>query len=378
VNRRDKARLTRRAIAAYGIATMREGGGDVRYSGALMAMLLMTGSGNALAQHSPPPGGGMNSPANPEGHITGYMSQGDVTGLADFVDSTRRLEPKDLVSKTQATKRSTVMLKALQIDCQLTDARHVASGKATAGGQPVDVGLYEIACGNGMGYLLTLMGLASASGISCFAASATQQGDVSDPAKVDLKCRLPANESLNTMATKVMRNAGAMCDARDLKWLGQSAEPKVDYTEIACTDGQGVVLRTPTPGSNGKIDVLSCKDAAARGAQCQMSGTAPATAAAAATPIAGASASAAEPRPDLQWFKDALKNNGVSCEVKKARIVGRESIKRRYIVEYQCPQQPRGLVAYVPSGGDAVNPFESIDCDAAAVRKIACQFVEVH
>lgn len=342
-------------------------------------MLLMTGSGNALAQHAPPPGGGMNSPANPEGHITGYMSQGDITGLADFVDSTRRLERKDLTSKTQATKRSTVMLKALQIDCQLTDVQHVASGKATADGQPVNVGLYEVACANGMGYLLTLVGLSSASGISCFAATATQQNEVSDPAKVDLKCRLPANQNLNAMATTVMRNTGATCEARDLKWLGQSPDPKVDYTEVSCADGQGIVLRTPTPGSIANIDVLSCKDAASHGAQCQLSGTAPTPAAAATAVASGAPPqSAAEPRPDLQWFKEALKKNGVSCDVKKARIVGRESIKRRYIVEYQCPQQTHGIVAYVPSAGDTANPFESIDCEAAAARKIPCQFLDVH
>ena len=80
----------------------------------------------------------------------------------------------------------------------------------------------------------------------------------------------------------------------------------------------------------------------------------------------------------MQWFKDALAKNGISCEVKKARVIGRESIKRRYLVEYLCPQQPRGLVAYVPSAGDAVNTFESIDCNAAAERKITCQFVGAH
>jgi hypothetical protein len=348
----------------------------MRYSVAALAALMMLGGGNAQAQLHGAPAGGVNSPVAPEGHTTGYMSQADITGLADFVDNTRLLEAKDLVPKTLATKRSTVMLNALHMDCQLTDAAHIAKGSATAGGKPIDVGLYEVACANGMGYLLTLTGLSSASGISCFAASATQQGETANPAKVALKCRLPANQNLNAMASTVMRNAGTSCDAHDLKWLGQSAEPKVDYTEVACNGDQGFILRTPTPGSTASIDVLTCKDAASHGAQCQMS--AAALAAATAPAAAGAASSAAEPRPDLQWFKEALSKNGVSCDVKKARIVGRESIKRRYIVEYQCPQQPRGVVAYVPSASDSVNPFESIDCDAAALRKIACQFVDVH
>jgi hypothetical protein len=159
-----------------------------------------------------------------------------------------------------------------------------------------------------------------------------------------------------------------------VKWLGQGGTPKADYTEVACADGQGFVLRTPTPGSiAGNIDVIGCKDAASHGAQCQLSASSVPAAAAAAS-----AASAVEQRPTLQWFKEALAKNGVSCDVKKARVVGRESIKRRYLVEFQCPQQPRGLVAYVPSPGDTTNPFESIDCDAAAQRKITCQFLDAH
>jgi hypothetical protein len=401
--KRSGTRLTGRTARAYGIATNRRieitdlftaprnlapprefpvfrgqtgGRWPLRYSsGLLLATLFMMGGGNALAQHGPPPGG-TSTPIAPQ--TTGSMSQSDISGLADFVDSTSRLERKDLVSKAEATKRSKIVLTALHVGCPLTDAQHLASGRTTAGGKPIDVGLYEVACGNGMGYLLTLVGLSSASGISCFAASAAQQGDAVDPVKVDLKCRLPANENLNTMATTVMRNAGTACDAHSVKWLGQSGTPRLDYTEVACNDDQGFVLRTPAPGSIASIDVLSCKDAASHGAQCQLSAAAPAVAAAATPAAAGAAPSSAEPRPNLQWFKDALSKNGVSCDVKKARIVGRESIKRRYIVEYQCPQQPRGVVAYVPSAGDSTNPFESIDCDAAALRKIACQFVDVH
>lgn len=359
---------------------------EVRYSCVLLAVLLMMG-GTAFAQHGPPAGGGTNAPTNPEGQTGGYMSQSDIQGLADFVDSTKRLEYKNIVSKSVATKRATTMLNALQIACQLIDAEHLGSGKSTVGGQSVDVGLYEVACANGMGYLLTLAGLSNATGISCFAASATQQvapaHNLGDTAahraeKVNSTCRLPANRDLNSMATTVMRNAGTACDAHGVKWLGQSGSPTRDYTEVACNDGQGFVLRTPAPGSAAAIDVLSCTDAAPHGAQCQMSAPAPAVAAASAPAAAGSGPLPEGPRPNLQWFKDSLSKNGVACDVKKARIVGRESIKRRYVVEYQCPQHPQGLVAYVPSPADTTSSFESMDCTAAAERKITCQFVVPH
>jgi hypothetical protein len=342
----------------------------VRYSSALLAVWLLVGSGRIFAQ-GPPPGGGVSSPRVPEGITLGYMSQGDVKGLADFVDSTRLLESKDLVPKAIAARHSTAMLKALQISCQLTDARHIGTGKSMVGGKPVEAGLYEVACADGTGYLLTMRDLSMASGISCLAASATPSGN-SDQAKVDLKCHLPANVNLDEMATALMRNTGANCVASKVKWLGESAEPKLDYTDVGCKDDREFIMRTPAPGSAGNIDVLTCKDAALHGAKCQL--TTGGAAAAAEAPAAAASTSEAQARPTLQWFKDALSKNGVACDVKKARIVGRESIKRRYIVEYQCPQQPHGVVAYVPSDADTVNPFEWIDCDAAAARKLACQF----
>jgi hypothetical protein len=307
----------------------------------------------------------------------GGMSQADVQGLADFVDTTRRLDRKDIKPKSIAIKRSKIMLDALHITCELSDAEQVGSGKTTVGGQPVAIGMYETACSNGTGYLLTMVGKDSASGISCFAASATEPTDTSDQSKVDTKCHLPADQDINAMATTVMRNAGTTCDARGVKWLGQSGSPLLDYSEVACKEGEGFVLRTPVPGSvGGAIDVLSCSDAAKHGAQCQLS--APAVATATAPTASGGGPLPEGPRPDLQWFKDALSKRGVSCNVKKARVVGRESIKKRYIVEYQCPQQPHGLVAYVPSPGDTAGAFESMDCAAATERKISCQFVGSH
>ena len=244
------------------------------------------------------------------------MSQSDIQGLADFVDSTKRLEHKNIVSKAMAAKRATTMLDALHITCHLTDAEHMGSGKSVVAGQPVDVGLYEVACANGMGYLLTLVGRSNASGISCFGASAAQQvvsadnpGATANPSetatsaeRVDSTCHLPANQDLNTMATTVVRNAGTACDAHGVKWLGQSGSPTLDYTEVACNDGQGFVLRTPAPGSIGVIDVLSCADAATHGAQCHMSAPAPAVAADTAPAAAGGSPPPDGPRPNLHWF----------------------------------------------------------------------------
>jgi hypothetical protein len=100
----------------------------MRYSCALLAALLMMG-GTAFAQLGPPASGGVNAPTNPEGQTGGYMSQSDIQGLADFVDSTKRLEHKNIVSKALATKRATTMLNALRSTCRsLSGSRFVSYG----------------------------------------------------------------------------------------------------------------------------------------------------------------------------------------------------------------------------------------------------------
>ena len=91
-----------------------------------------------------------------------------------------------------------------------------------------------------------------------------------------------------------------------------------------------------------------------------------------AAPAAGR---AVDSRPSLEWFKEALTRNGVSCVTKRARIVGRESIKRRYLVEFECSDRPEGLMAFVPPVGDTANAFESMNCEAAAKRGIRCEWM---
>jgi hypothetical protein len=70
-----------------------------------------------------------------------------------------------------------------------------------------------------------------------------------------------------------------------------------------------------------------------------------------------------------------LSRNGLTCQTKRARIIGRESIKRRYLVEFECTDRPEGVIAFVPPAGDAVNAFESMDCAKAATRGIRCEFI---
>jgi hypothetical protein len=74
----------------------------------------------------------------------------------------------------------------------------------------------------------------------------------------------------------------------------------------------------------------------------------------------------------MQTFRDALKQNDVNCQPTNMRMIGRESIDKRYVVEVQCQEQPNGLVAFIPVAGNT-NKFETIDCTAAVERQIRCE-----
>lgn len=275
------------------------------------------------------------------------MSQSELKRLGEMVDQWNRVEGKSGVSPREARKRTAQMLEVLGVSCELTDAVYRGTGPGES--KPH---LYEAACKDGMGYLMSLAG-GSLSGTSCLSG---------DELASQVSCALPANSDGNAIAAAVLRGRSVACGVRAVKWLGVDARG-LDHVEVACEEAAGYVLRYPRPGHRGELEVLGCEAASQSGVRCQL------------TPTTSAPGGQSDSRPTLSWFKDALARNGVSCDSKRARIIGRESIKRRYLVEFECEGRPEGLVVYVPAEGDTANPFESMSCVAAANRGIHCQFL---
>jgi len=155
-------------------------------------------------------------------------------------------------------------------------------------------------------------------------------------------------------------DAGAQCAVRILQLFGRSASTQADYTEVACTDGKGFLLRIAQPGSPTKNIAMSCGDAAKQGIKCKLTDTGP-----------------AEIPVTLQTFKEALAQNGVSCNIGQIRLVGQEDHLKRYVVEYQCTDQSTDRVAFLPLAGNTT-PYESLDCTTAlSSRGVACTLAPV-
>jgi hypothetical protein len=257
--------------------------------------------------------------------------------------------------RARAREASSKLIAAMELSCEVTAAERVGRGKIQADGKSLTVDVYEVACGNGVGYLLEPQGAQKPIAISCFAAEAAHTDSIGGSGKSDLYCQLPANKDVKATAAGLLAKAGADCSVSAVRWFGFSASSRTEYSEVACAGGNGYLLKIPQSGVSVPVSAMSCRDAAAQGLKCRLTDGGPVS-----TPVS------------LQSFRDALKHNGVDCEPAQLRLIGRETVDRRYVVEVQCPQQPKGMVAFIPLDGNT-SKFETIDCAAAVEQEIVCK-----
>jgi len=309
-----------------------------------------------------PPGASAGVPTG--NHMNGTMTQDQFNNLSDYADQAKRLTKddkakgktlKDLLAEDLAN--ATALAKSLPLSCEVTEAVLAAEGPVTVNGKSVDTKTYEVTCGNGMGYFLVTQPPEKPFGFSCFAAEATRAADVAQGRPPGAVCKLTANADIKTMATTVLSRAGTNCPVTDFRWLGTSSATNTEFTEVACSDNTGYILKSAMPGSTQPPRAINCHDAAIQGLPCKL------------TIVPGAFV------PTVQSFKDALAQYKVSCDALNVRVVGQENVLKRYVVEFQCPQQPKGLVAFIPLNGNTAK-FETLDCKAAAKKGVTCQLTK--
>jgi len=268
--------------------------------------------------------------------------------------------------RERAKEETARLLGALGLPCRLTDAQRVGvirNKPDVTSAAEVNIyadgkgRVYEISCSDGTGYFLVSRGGQKPVAISCFAADATHAADVAQGVKSDFYCMLPANKDVKAMASSLMSRAGTACDVSNVRWLGLDAANEIEYSEVACADGKGYVLKLPQTATTAQSSVLTCQQALQNGLNCRLT-----------------DGGSAAQRVTMQTFIDSLKDNGVNCRPAQMRVIGRERLSRRYVIEVQCPERPQGLVAFIPVQ-DNTNKFETIDCAEAGTRDIACKFI---
>jgi hypothetical protein len=339
---------------------MRKFGGLTAAFVGLAVALLVSQEGQVLGQAGGSGGqGGYQTPGAPSSNMPSTPEQSDQQRFfRDNVFSARNAASKATAAqKATATQEVTAVLASTSFACKPADAAQVAAGPETIGGKTVDTKTYEIACDGGLGYFLIAQSPEKPTGFSCFAADAARAADVAQGRKPGISCSLPANADLKAMATSALARQGKTCQVHDIRWMGQNAKAGTEFTEIACTDGAGYVLKLLQPAMAGQAMVFTCADATKQGLPCKLTNAPTATI-------------------TVQTFKDALSQHGIACDATNVRVIGKQNTSKRHVVEFQCPQQPKGLVALIPLS-DSTAPFQTMDCAAAAKQKIGCTLTTV-
>ncbi|GAA0587259.1 hypothetical protein [Rhizomicrobium electricum] len=239
--------------------------------------------------------------------------------------------------------KAAALVASFKLQCRVTNAILVAVD------DNANTKTYEVACDSGVGYFLVQGGApGGSSGFTCFAAEAARAVDIAAKREPAIACGLPENPGSKAAAASILSQAGKACTIKDIKWRGQS--PTTDFIETACAEGPGFTIWSPLPGSQAPVRIMACPISEMNGVACRLRDNDTALAAA----------------------KAALGRYKVSCDAQSVRVIGHETVKRRQVVEYFCPsQQPKGLVAYLPAEGSN-EPFEAVDCLAAAKRQAVC------
>jgi hypothetical protein len=293
--------------------------------------------------------------------LNGSLSRGDLEKLSgDHTHDTAGDGSDDSPqARAKAKAEGAKLAASLRLACEVGNARLVVAGtrKSPSGNKEVETRVYEVSCNGGTGYLLETQGSEAPIGISCLSAEEARAADVAKGKEPGFFCRLPENRDVYAAVASLIAAAGATpCVVHDLKSFGRSESTQSEYSEVACEDGTGLLLRTPLPGSQAKVTVTNCADAAKQGIKCRLTNSGPVEA-----PVT------------LDTFKTGLAEHGVACKIEQIRMIGQEDHLKRYVVEYRCAEQA-ARVAFLPLQGNS-NPYESIDCAAAAAdHQVTCQF----
>jgi hypothetical protein len=292
--------------------------------------------------------------------LNGSLSRGDLEKLSgDHPQDANADTPQDPAARAKAKLQSEPLIKELQLACNLSDAQLVVAGtrRLLTGKKEVETRVYEVACGGDMGYLLEKQASEPPLAMSCLTAEEARADDVAHGKAPGFFCKLPENKDVYRWVTaQIAADAAAPCTVSNLQLFGRSESSRSEYNEVRCQEGDGFLLRTPLPGSQAKITVTSCSEAAKQGIKCRLTDGGP-----------------IEIPVTLETFKGALAQHGVSCAVARIRMIGQEEHLKRYVVEYQCADQPTAMVAFIPLQGNT-NPYESMDCKVAAHQQVPCQF----
>jgi hypothetical protein len=294
-------------------------------------VLALLGSGSALAQGAPSPGG-----ITTGGEI--LPPSQTAVGIGDELSVPNRdVTPSRLPNERRARQRFSESAQALRRGgTSGPDYTAVAQGAVNAAGVRCDVteashpgvtvqqeAIYEVACATGPGYIVVSSQRPRTH--SCLEvegrAAATRM--VYTEADVGQQCQLPANQNSLAVIGGWARDAGVNCTIDQAIDIGKNDRGNALY-EIGCAGADGYWLEK---AGNGWT-LVDCLEMASAGETCRFT-TDSEQAASFAAKLAGTEAA--------------------GCEVTDVRLVGMGSGGRYY--EAKCAAEGEGYIAKVDASG---------------------------
>jgi hypothetical protein len=214
------------------------------------------------------------------------------------------------------------------------------------GSSPSDkITLYETACSNGEGYILTEPMKGSAKPLAAI--------DCIKSATVGIACTLTSKEQIQQTIIKMSEATGrTACKPSKARWVVTDPSNGTDYYEVGCADGStGYMFTTDNKGTFKAV--LECVRATRIADGCTLSNA-----------DAGQTA-------EVGTYTKLAKQIGYDCDVSKYQSYGAETGGQREVVELACGNHPDGAFAMVPTGNGQTGQY--LNCVRAMTLGLACR-----
>jgi hypothetical protein len=232
------------------------------------------------------------------------------------------------------------------LSCQVSDARKIGQTKGDKKAGTPDTNFYEVACGTGMGFVLSAPVGAAATPINCL--EANRPGP--DGKEASIACKLPANADPKAALAPVLAAGKVQCTPTAARGIGSSKTNS--FTEVACQEGPGYVVITDLKLDPAqKVEAQNCLsfDDAEGNVKCTLSDK--------ATRLA---------------IVDKLASQaGKNCQVKDRGFLGASTDGSNFY-ESSC-QDGKGYVYKVSTAGALV---QTVDCGQAASMLGGCKLTD--
>lgn len=315
-------------------------------------------------------------------------------------------------------------VQAAKVGCTVSDAFWINT--TTDPKTKAKTSFYEVACSEGMGYLLQQTD-AGTQAFNCLAiqsqaAEATAKGE-----KNPVTCKLPGNADPKQGLAPMLTAAGRNCTVSNARPMGMTAAGE-QYYEVACQGAPGYVIKTGVGGA--KPDVMDCAQFLGTPQACTLTTKEQIVASVAtlqkasgqpcATPsdarfvgsgsngvyyeiacgsgnagyIIQADANGAYKAAfecskaqsigggcqltnvevsevaEAATYTKLAKAGGYNCDVAKYRFIGVDEKSKSEVVELACKDRADGAIAMFPNGAGAKAQF--FDCVASAAIGVTC------